>query len=78
MVSVKRHIVKTITYRIFGSFVTFVSVVILTKDVKISLSLSVIELLIKPMTYFIHERIWYKYVKFGLKNTKYDDKKITF
>jgi uncharacterized membrane protein len=73
MVSIKRHIIKTITYRIFGSFVTFVSVAILTKDIKISLSLSVIEFLIKPITYFVHERIWYKYVKFGLNNVKTDN-----
>jgi uncharacterized membrane protein len=72
MVSIKRHIIKTITYRIFGSFVTFVSVAILTKDVKISLSLSVIELLIKPITYFVHERIWYKHIKYGLNNDKTD------
>jgi len=73
MVSVKRHIIKTITYRIFSSFVTFISIAILTKDVKISLSLSVIEFLIKPITYFIHERIWYKYVKIGLNIIKTDE-----
>jgi uncharacterized membrane protein len=25
------------------------------------------ELIIKPVIYFIHERIWYKWIKFGLK-----------
>lgn len=67
MVSLKRHVIKTITYRIFGSFVTFISVAILTGNIKTSLSLSIVEFLVKPITYFIHERIWYKYVKYGLK-----------
>lgn len=75
MVSIKRHIIKTITYRVFGSIVTFILLMILTKDTKVSFSLSVIELLVKPLTYFLHERIWYKYVKFGLKDTKHDENK---
>ena len=25
------------------------------------------ELVLKPLIYFLHERFWYKYIKFGLK-----------
>jgi uncharacterized membrane protein len=26
------------------------------------------ELIIKPIIYFLHERFWYKFIKYGLKN----------
>jgi len=26
------------------------------------------ELIIKPIIYFLHERIWYNWIKYGLKN----------
>jgi uncharacterized membrane protein len=26
------------------------------------------EILIKPIVYFLHERFWYKWIKFGLKD----------
>jgi uncharacterized membrane protein len=25
------------------------------------------ELVLKPIIYFLHERVWYKWIKFGLK-----------
>jgi uncharacterized membrane protein len=28
------------------------------------------ELLFKPVIYFLHERVWYKYIKFGLTEKK--------
>jgi uncharacterized membrane protein len=27
-----------------------------------------VELIYKPIQYYLHERIWYKWIKFGLKN----------
>jgi uncharacterized membrane protein len=28
------------------------------------------ELAIKPLLYYLHERVWYKHVKYGLKDEK--------
>jgi len=65
-VSYKRHLAKTVTYRILSSTISFLIVWIISGDFKLGLSLSFAEIMIKPTQYFIHERIWYKWIKFGL------------
>ena len=66
-VTLKLHICKTISYIIIGSLQTIIISYIITDDFLISSSLGVLELCIKPIIYFLHERIWYKYIKIGLK-----------
>jgi uncharacterized membrane protein len=65
-VSYKRHLAKTVTYRILSSTISFLIVWIISGDFKLGLSLSFAEVMIKPAQYFIHERVWYKWIKFGL------------
>jgi uncharacterized membrane protein len=36
-------------------------------SIQISAAFGVAELIYKPIQYYIHERIWYKWIKFGLK-----------
>lgn len=69
MVHVKRHIAKAITYRMLGTLQTLVISYIFTGSFIISSSIGITELCIKPLNYFIHERIWYKWIKFGVDNT---------
>jgi uncharacterized membrane protein len=38
-----------------------------TGSVKIGAAFGIAELIYKPIQYYIHERIWYKWIKFGLK-----------
>lgn len=66
MIEVKRHIAKTISYRILGTLTTIIIGYILTGNIILSSSLGIIELIIKPLIYFCHERVWYKYVSFGV------------
>lgn len=66
MVHVKRHIAKAISYRLVGSLQTILIGYALTGSIVISSTIGIIELCIKPIIYFIHERIWYKYIKFGV------------
>ncbi len=66
MVHVKRHIAKAISYRFLGSVQTVIIGYILTGSIYISSIAGGIELILKPLIYFIHERIWYKYIKFGV------------
>lgn len=63
MKDLKRHILKTITYRILGTLITVLSAYLLGVTIEISTLLGLGELLLKPIVYFIHERIWFKYIK---------------
>ena len=71
MVSYKRHLVKTVTYRILGTLITVMAAYLIGGSFKVASLLGLGELVLKPVIYFLHERVWYKYIKFGLdKNGK--------
>ena len=67
MVNRARHIAKTITYRIISTIIGFIIVYLLSGSLEIGASFSFIEIIYKPVQYYIHERIWYKFIKYGLK-----------
>lgn len=58
-----RHILKTISYRFFGTLTTFCVAYLLGAPIEISALLGIGELIMKPFIYFFHERLWYKYVR---------------
>jgi uncharacterized membrane protein len=66
----KRHIAKTISYRIVSTIIGFLIMWIISGSIKVGAAFGVAELLYKPIQYYIHERIWYKYIKYGIKNKK--------
>jgi uncharacterized membrane protein len=70
MVSYKRHLAKTVSYRIISTTFGFLIMWLLTGSIKIGAAFGIGELLFKPFLYFLHERVWYKWIKYGL-----DDKK---
>lgn len=37
-----------------------------TGNIKFGAAFGVAELLYKPIQYYIHERVWYRWIKFGL------------
>lgn len=59
-----RHIYKTISYRILGTTVTIVTAHLCGLSLKMSSLIGLGELIIKPLLYFLHERLWFKYFKF--------------
>ena len=67
---INRHIVKTISYRIISSTIGFLILWGTTGNIKIGASFSLAELLFKPFIYFLHERGWYKYIKYGVIQEK--------
>ena len=73
-VSPKRHIAKTISYRIISSGIGFLTMWLVTGSIEIGAAFSIIELLWKPIQYYIHERVWYKHIKFGLVESKQPEK----
>ena len=68
MVHYKRHIAKTASYRIVSTLVGFLIMWYISGSIKIGTAFGIVELLYKPIQYYIHERIWYKWIKFGLKH----------
>jgi len=65
----KRHILKTITWRIIGTLDTMIIAWVLSGDPLLGLSIGGIEVFSKMLLYYIHERAWYK-SKFGIKRNK--------
>lgn len=66
MVSYKRHIAKTISWRIIGTLDTIILSWIITGNLKMGLAIGSVEVITKMILYFFHERIWYKFSKFGI------------
>jgi len=67
MVSYKRHVAKTISWRIIGTLDTMILSAFITGSWKMGLTIGGIEVITKMGLYFLHERAWYKFSKFGLK-----------
>jgi len=67
MVSYKRHIFKTITWRIVGTLDTFLLSWLITGSDKVGGAIAGVEVITKMVLYYFHERVWYNYSKFGIK-----------
>jgi uncharacterized membrane protein len=67
MIYRKRHIVKTISYRLLSSGIGFMILWITTGSIMVGATFSTAELVIKPFIYYVHERLWYKHIKYGIK-----------
>ena len=61
---VKRHILKTISYRVIGTLTTVIVAYLLGASNEMSSLLGSGELILKPILYFLHERVYYKWIKF--------------
>jgi uncharacterized membrane protein len=63
--SYKRHIAKTITWRIVGTVDTFLLSWFITGDPYTGLKIGLSEVLTKMILYYLHERVWFN-VKAGV------------
>jgi uncharacterized membrane protein len=70
IVEKKRHIAKTISYRLVSTLIGFLIMWAVSGSVKFGAAFSIAELIYKPIQYYIHERIWYRWVSYGLKEEK--------
>lgn len=68
IVTKKRHIAKTVSYRVISTLIGFAIMWAVSGNVKVGAAFGIAELVYKPIQYYIHERVWYKYIKFGLKD----------
>lgn len=63
--SVKRHLAKTITWRIIGTIDTMALGWIITGNPLTGVKIGGLEVMTKMILYFFHERIWFK-LNYGL------------
>jgi uncharacterized membrane protein len=70
MVTKKRHILKTISWRIIGTLDTMILSWIITGDWKVGITIGGVEVVTKMVLYYLHERAWYKFSDFGIKKKK--------
>ena len=65
----KRHIIKTFTWRIIGTFDTIIISWLISGNVYTGFKIGFAEVITKMILYFCHEKLWYR-IKYGvnLKN----------
>lgn len=68
MVSKKRHVAKALSWRTLGTIDTMIIGWLVSGDPMIGVSIGSIEILTKVVLYYFHERVWYKFFKFGVNN----------
>lgn len=61
----KRHIIKTISWRLIGTLDTIMLSWFISGNPLIGLKIGGLEVITKMLLYYIHERTWYK-INFGL------------
>lgn len=62
-----RHILKSVTWRLIGTIDTVFLGWLITGDLELGLKIGGVEVITKMILYYFHERIWYKYIRFGNK-----------
>ena len=58
---------KTISYRLLSTLIGFIIMWLITGSIKVGAAFSIAELIYKPVQYYLHERIWYRWVTYGLE-----------
>ena len=64
MDSIIRSLVKTISWRLTGTFCTFLISFIILGDITTSSTIALIQLILNTIMFYIHERIW-NIIKWG-------------
>lgn len=64
-----RSLTKTISWRIIATLTTTTLVYMFTRNFKLSLQIGILEVILKLIFYYEHERIWNK-IKWETNNTK--------
>lgn len=66
-VTKSRHLAKAVTWRIIASCTTALIAWFFGLPPKAVGAVFVADLIIKFVLYYAHERLWYKHIKFGVK-----------
>lgn len=66
----KRHLYKTVTWRLVGTLDTMIIGYLVTGNAIIGLKIGFFEVATKLILYYLHEKIWYK-SNFGIEDRKH-------
>lgn len=66
-VEAKRHLAKAVTWRIIASITTALIAWFFGLPPKAVGAVFVVDLILKFVMYYAHERVWYKHIKYGIK-----------
>jgi uncharacterized membrane protein len=66
MILKRRHFAKAISWRIVGSIDSLLIAWLVTGSFELGAILGGAKLITATVLYYIHERIWYKHIKFGI------------
>lgn len=67
--SQKRHLFKTVTWRVIGTIDTILLAWLVSGDISTGLSIGLAELITKMTLYYFHERLWYK-IDYGIEKRR--------
>jgi len=67
MITKSRHLAKAVTWRVIASITTALIAWSFGLPPKIIGAVFLADLIIKFILYYLHERVWYKHIKFGIK-----------
>lgn len=67
MVAHKRHLLKALSWRAVGTLDTIILGWLISGDPMVGIKIGAVELITKILLYYVHERAWYKFSKFGIK-----------
>lgn len=60
----RRHLLKTLTWRVIATGTTFLLAWFYTDDLTIATAIGGTEAVAKMVLYYLHERAWYQFVSF--------------
>ena len=60
-----RHILKSVTWRLVGTVDTVILSWVITGNLETGLKIGGVEVITKMILYYLHERLWYKYIRLG-------------
>ncbi len=63
----KRHLIKTVTWRILGTLDTMLIAWVITGNPFTGLKIGFVEVISKMFLYYFHEKLWYR-INFGLRS----------
>ena len=66
----RRHLAKTITWRLIGTVDTILIGWVITGDPWIGVQVGGVEMVTKMVLYYFHERAWFRYGKLGRENNE--------
>ena len=61
----KQKVLKAVIYRIYSSLITFIISLVLTQNFLVSISIGVLDSILKIFSYYLFEVLWVKFTGFN-------------